>query len=104
MKRRDFIKRGAVAAGLAGSLKFLPSLIASEGNPARSSGQAEILPEAKLSDDYISRVQQDNFLPKPPQVADSSAPDDVKISPMPLAERVRRKIVPQRGFCSLSPD
>jgi len=27
----------------------------------------------------------------------------VRISPMPLAERVQRKIVPQRGFCSVSP-
>ena len=32
MKRRDFLKTGAVAAGLAGSLKFLPSLKAAESD------------------------------------------------------------------------
>ena len=27
----------------------------------------------------------------------------MKISPMPLAERIKRKIVPRRGFCSITP-
>ena len=100
MKRRDFIKTGAVAAGLAGSLKFLPSLKAAESDspkpPAPSAGE-------NRSADYLRRAQEDKFLPKPPVVADSSQPDAVKISPMLLAERVRRRIVPRRGFCSLSP-
>ncbi len=100
MKRRDFIKTGAVAAGIAGSLKFLPSLTAAESDsqkpPAPGAGD-------NRSADYLRRAQEDKFLPKPPVVADSSPADAVKISPMPLAERVRRKIVPRRGFCSLSP-
>ena len=36
-------------------------------------------------------------MPKPP------APATYPISPMPLAERIRRKVVPQRGFCSIAP-
>ena len=47
--------------------------------------------------------RKDKFLPKPPVFAESSQSGAVKISPMPLAERVKRKIVPQRGFCSLAP-
>jgi alpha-L-fucosidase 2 len=100
MKRRDFIKTGAVAAGIAGSLKFLPSLTAAESDspkpPAPGAGD-------NRSADYLRRAQEDKFLPKPPVFADSSGPGDVRISPMPLAERVRRKIVPRRGFCSLAP-
>jgi len=100
MKRRDFIKTGAVAAGLASSLKLLPSLTAAENDspkpPAPGTGE-------NRSADFLRRAQSDQFLPKPPVFADSSGPGDVRISPMPLAERVRRKIVPRRGFCSLSP-
>jgi alpha-L-fucosidase 2 len=48
--------------------------------------------------EYLHRVQGDRFLPKPPAPARS-----YPISPMPLAERVKRKIVPQRGFCSVAP-
>ena len=94
MKRRDFIKTGAVAAGLAGSLKLLPSLNAAEGDspkpPAPGSGE-------NRSADFLRRARSDQFLPKPPESA------GVSISPMPMAERIKRKIVPRRGFCSLTP-
>lgn len=101
MKRREFIKTGAVAAGLVGSLKFLPSLAAAESDSPKPP-----TPDAgdNRSADYLRRAQSDQFLPKPPVVADSTPADAVKISPMPLSERVRRKIVPRRGFCSLSPN
>jgi hypothetical protein len=94
MKRRDFLKTGAVAAGLAGSLKFLPTLKAAETDPQNpaTAGAGD-----NLTADYLRRAQSDQFLPKRPV---SVAPS---IAPMPLAERVRRKIVPRRGFCSLSP-
>ncbi|MGO8763908.1 MAG: glycosyl hydrolase family 95 catalytic domain-containing protein [Limisphaerales bacterium] len=91
MKRRDFLKTGAVAAGLAG---FMPPLMADETNPLTPSEQKGA-PE--LSADYLRRAQSDQFLPKPPELA------GVTISPMPLAERIRRKIVPRRGFCSIAP-
>jgi hypothetical protein len=55
------------------------------------------------SADYLRRVQRDEFLPRPPAFAESSRPAGVQISPMPLAERIKRKILPRRGFCSIAP-
>jgi hypothetical protein len=46
----------------------------------------------------MRRARIDRFLPTPPVPAQSD-----RIASMPLAERVRRKIVPQRGFCSIAP-
>jgi alpha-L-fucosidase 2 len=103
MKRRDFIKKSTVAAGLAGSLKLLPPLEAAESGPQKPTGQTGALPEGNRSTDILGRAQQDQFLPKPPAVAQSSRPGAIQIAPMPLAERIKRQIVPQRGFCSLSP-
>lgn len=97
MKRRDFLKRSSIAAGLAGSLNFLPSLIASEPQPAKSSGQTAGLPDDNRSTNYLRRTRSDQLLPKPPEFANAM------ISPMPLAERVRRNIMPRRGFCSIAP-
>jgi alpha-L-fucosidase 2 len=95
MKRRDFIKTGAVAAGVVGALEVIPSFAASESDPQTPPGKT---PADNRSADYLRRVQEDKFLPKPPLPARTYT-----ISPMPLAERVRRKIVPQRGFCSIAP-
>ncbi len=94
MRRRDFIKTSAVAIGVAGSLKALPSLGAADGNaPSPAAAPAD-----NRSADYLRRVRGDRFLPGPP------APGRTyQISPMPLAERIKRKIVPQRGFCSIAP-
>ncbi|MGO9109069.1 MAG: glycosyl hydrolase family 95 catalytic domain-containing protein [Thermoguttaceae bacterium] len=103
MKRRDFLKKSSVAVGLAGSLKLAPPLTAAESNPTMPSGQTGGLPEDNRSVDYLRRAQEDKFLPKPPALAESYGKADVRISPMPLAERVKRKIVPRRGFCSIAP-
>ena len=98
MNRRGFIKKTAVAAGLGGALQSKPAAGAPQQAPARSGAR----PAENRSSDYLRRVRQSDLLPKPPVYRDVSGPD-VRISPMPLAERVRRKIVPQRGFCSVSP-
>ena len=95
MKRRDFVTRGTVAAGLAGSTKLLKPLGAAQ-SPAPEPAQEEI-----RSAEYLRRAREDEFLPKPPAFKGSTGP--VPISPMPLAERIRRKIVPRHGFCSISP-
>jgi hypothetical protein len=89
MKRRDLLKTSA-AAGLIGSLEISPVLAAAEqtGAPPADNRPAE----------YLQRARGDSFLPKPPALA-----RPYPVSPMPLAERVRRKIVPQRGFCSIAP-
>src|ERR1051325_957019 len=93
MKRRDFIKTGAVAVGAMGSLKISPALAA--GLDSRKNGAAS---GDNRPAEYLRRVQGDRFLPKSPEPART-----YQISPMPLAERIRRKIVPQRGFCSIAP-
>lgn len=87
MNRGGFIKKSAIAAGLAGSVETPPTFTP---------------PADNRSADYLRRVRRDELLPKPPAIRDSSG-TEVKISPMPLSERVQRKIVPRRGFCSISP-
>jgi alpha-L-fucosidase 2 len=97
MRRRDFLKKGTVAVGLATSPELIAPLTASASDsqkPSRVSGP---------STDYLRRVQGDKFLPKPPAFAESVQLPAVRISPMSLAERIKRKIVPRRGFCSIAP-
>ncbi len=94
MKRRDFLKRGAVAVGAVGSLRIAPMLAAAESDSAKTGAPSADNRPA----DYLRRVQGDRFLPKPPTPARL-----YPISPMPPAKRVRRKIVPKRGFCSIAP-
>ncbi len=95
MKRRDFLTKGTVAAGLASSTKLLEPLQAVQ-DAAPKPAQQEI-----RSAEYLQRARQDKYLPKPAVQRESSGP--VPVSPMPLAERVRRNIVPRRGFCSIAP-
>ncbi|MEJ2647467.1 MAG: glycoside hydrolase N-terminal domain-containing protein [Sedimentisphaerales bacterium] len=108
MKRRDFLKQSTIAAGLVSSSGLLSPLKASESNtqkPSQTSDQISgSTSHAKIetrSAEYLSRVQKDELLPKPPVFTE--APANVKIKPMPLEERIRRKIVPQKGFCSITP-
>ncbi|HXS93945.1 MAG TPA: glycoside hydrolase N-terminal domain-containing protein [Candidatus Limnocylindrales bacterium] len=96
MKRRDFLTKGTAVAGLAGSAELLPPLVADQSAAAKPPAREEI-----RSAEYLQQVKQDKFLPKPPAFRESSGP--IPISPMPLAERIRRNVVPRRGFCSVSP-
>jgi alpha-L-fucosidase 2 len=93
MKRRKFIKTSATAAGLVGSLELSPLLLASE-NESRKTDVP--LPDNRPAE-YLNRVQEEPFLPKP------AAGRVLSMQPMSLEERIRRKIVPQRGFCSIAP-
>ena len=95
MKRRGFLKNGAITIGLVGTPSLL--LATSEGNDQKPSRISGADPEEIRSSKYLRRAQSNQFLPKPPKYA------NVAISPMPLAERISRKIVPQRGFCCLTP-
>lgn len=92
MKRRDFLKTSA-AAGLVGALT-----IESAQAVAEDDAHAETPPKDNRPADYLHRVRGDRFLPKAPAPARS-----YRISPMTLEERIRRKVVPQRGFCSIAP-
>ncbi len=106
MKRRDFIKSGAAVVGIAGAPNLLPSLlegeVVSQKSP-KSSSKITATPKENRSAEYLRRAKTDKFLPKPPVFAASKLTPNVEISPMPLAERLKRNIVPRKGFCSTSP-
>ena len=104
MKRRDFLTKGTAVAGLVGSAKLAPALMADHsGAPAPAAAKAEVAQDEIRSTEYLKRAREDKFLPGPPALRESVGPDDVPVSPMPLAERLRRNIVPRRGFCSIAP-
>ncbi len=94
MKRRIFVKTSAAAVGLVGSLEMSPLLAATANEfPEANTPLADNRPAA-----YINRVQGGVNLPNLPSTGRS-----YPIAPMPLDERIRLKIVPQRGFCSIAP-
>jgi alpha-L-fucosidase 2 len=106
MKRRDFIKKSAVAASMAGSTNLLPPLLASEHDSQKAlkrSDKAGVAQQDNRSVEYLRRVKKDRFLPKAPAFAQSKLAPAVRISPMPLTERLKRNVVPRKGFCSLVP-
>jgi hypothetical protein len=94
MKRRKFVKTGATAAGLAGTLEISSILAATE----QESQKSDVTVADNRPAEYLDRVQEDPFLPDMPKI-DKVYP----VSPMPLDERIRRNIVPRRGFCSVTP-
>ncbi|HMD78326.1 MAG TPA: glycoside hydrolase N-terminal domain-containing protein [Terracidiphilus sp.] len=111
MKRRDFlVKSTAAVVGLASSEKLLHSSTAGEGGQ-QGSTQVSSPPTAKAGlgtgrGSSVARVgdtAESKFPPKPPVFAASRLSPEVKISPMTLEERLRRGIVPRRGFCSTIP-
>lgn len=93
MRRRDFLKTSAAAAGLVGTLEVSPLLGGTE-----CKAQTGVATEDNRPVEYLHRVQADRFLPKTP-VAGRSYP----ITPMPLKRRISRKLVPSQGFCSIAP-
>lgn len=104
MRRREFLKTSAVAASLAGTAKLLTPAEASEATaPVAPTPPVpgDAPPADNRSAAYVRHAQEDPLLPKPPVVVEASGA--LQIAPMPLAERLKRKIVPLRGFCSLAP-
>ena len=94
MKRRNFVKTSAAAVGLMGTLEISPLLT----EPEKESPKKKEPLVDNRTDEYLNRVQGGPFLPKS-SVGGRSYP----LPPMPVEERVRQKIVPQRGFCSVTP-
>jgi alpha-L-fucosidase 2 len=94
MKRRQFVKTSTAAASLLGTLEISPLIAAAD----KESPEPGVPTADNRPAEYLDRVQGAPFLPKPPKIG-----KPYPISPMPLEERVRRKIVPQRGFCSIAP-
>jgi alpha-L-fucosidase 2 len=94
MKRREFIKTGAAVTGFVASMEISP-LLAKDEKQSSNIGNQKI---DNRSAKYLNRVQKEKRLPKLPVVGKSYS-----VSPMPLKERVKQKIVPQKGFCSVAP-
>jgi alpha-L-fucosidase 2 len=107
MKRRKFLKKSAVAASLVsipGSLLPLTACKESSHKSSRITRSYRTVQDEIRSTDYLKRVRLEENLPKPTVSLESyQTSPGLKISPMPLQERIKRKIVPQRGFCSLAP-
>ncbi len=106
MKRRDFLKKGTIVAGLASSSTLVLPAIAEETakqKPSEGSRPAGAVSEEIRSAEYLRRALADESLPKAPIQVESHGLDGVRISPMPLEERRQRGIVPRRGFCSIAP-
>ena len=105
MKRRDFLAKGTLAAGLAASPGLLAPILENRTSSAQLTEPSEQFakePEEIRSADYLRRAREDQLLPKMPARTDTHL-SGVKIVPMPLDERMRRGIVPRRGFCSITP-
>ena len=110
MKRRVFLKKTAVAAGAAGSAKLLFPFTAHGMGSEESLESAGTTPgpggavrKDIRSADYLRRVRGEKYVPGPPVFAESLQSPAVKVTPMSLAERLRRNIVPRHGFCSTAP-
>ena len=97
MKRRVFLRKTAMAASLAGSLKLTFPFAASGMSSKKSSlisNHISESPEAYQADKYVHKLQAfEESYPSPA----------VQVSAMSLTERLKRKIIPRRGFCSIAP-
>lgn len=106
MKRRDFLKKGTVVAGLGSSPSLMLPLMAEPNDlqhvPQELTTQVAARKEIR-SAEYLRRARADENLPKAPVVVASHGLSGVRISPMPVEERLRRGVVPRRGFCSIAP-
>jgi alpha-L-fucosidase 2 len=106
MKRRDFLKRGTLAAGLVSAPNLLVPLAngdteMQEAPPASDRGPA--LPEEIRSPEFLRRERAEKYLPESAELREVRGAGDVLISPMPLNERLKRNLVPRLGFCSREP-
>ena len=110
MERRVFLRNSDFFAGMAGVLKlhlpFTDTGIESE-KPAPISNQSSMLAGTTQEDirsaEYLRRVKENKFLPRPPVFKESKLTLEVRITHMSLAERLKQNIVPRHGFCSITP-
>jgi alpha-L-fucosidase 2 len=106
LKRRDFLKKGGIIAGLAGSQNLILPAIANDESaqkPSRNSKPGGARRKEIRSTDYLLRARADEYLPGSPVEVVPHGMAGVTIAPMPLAERLRRNIVPRHGYCSTMP-
>src|SRR5512146_310647 len=106
MKRRDFLQKGTLLAGIAGTKSMIAPLLAAESNAStkeKARSKAPTRPKELRSGDYLRRARSLKFPEKSLAIRKSETAAGASVSPMPLEERLKRNIVPQKGFCSLEP-
>jgi len=106
MKRRDFLQKGTLVAGIAGAQSVIAPLLASENKAATQTPpktKTEAPPKELRSAEYLKRAKSEKFLTKSPAFRKSETASGVSVSPMSLTERLKRNVVPRNGFCSLEP-
>jgi len=106
MKRRDFLQKGTLVAGIAGTQTFIAPLLAAETKSTTSSSanpKPSATPKELLSKEYLQRARSEKYPPKLPAIRKSETAAGVSVLPMSLAERIKRNVVPRKGFCSLEP-
>jgi alpha-L-fucosidase 2 len=107
MKRRKFLNKIAVAAGIVsipGTLLPLASCTETSRKSSRISGSSLTGQKENRSSGYLKKVLAEKNLPKHVRLSGSGQSSaGLQIIPMPRTERIRRKILPRRGFCSLAP-
>ncbi len=106
MKRRDFLQKGTLVAGFAGSQTLLAPLLAGENEtakPAPPKPQTTATPKEVRTAEYLKRAKVQKYPPKLPAIRESETADSTTVSPMPLTTRLERNLVPRMGFCSLEP-
>ena len=105
MKRRDFLQKGTLVAGLAGSQSLIAPLLAERkpAKPANDKTQSATPAQELRTPEYLRRAKAGKFTAKLPAIRGSETAAGVPVLPMSLAERLKRNIVPRKGFCSLEP-
>ena len=106
MKRRDFLQKGSLVAGFAGSQTLLAPLLAGENEtakPAPPKPPTTATPKEVRTAEYLKRAKVQKYPPKLPAIRESETADGITVSPMPLTIRLERNLVPRVGFCSLEP-
>lgn len=106
MKRRDFLQKGTLVAGIAGTKTMMAPLLTAESKAStieKARAKASIRPKELRSADYLRRARSLKFPEKSLAIRKSETAAGVLVSAMPLEERLKRNVVPKKGFCSLAP-
>jgi len=106
VKRRDFLKKGTIVAGLASSSNLILPALAEKSarrKPSQDSRLTATAPEEIRTAEFLRRELSEKYLPKAPVFREVKGEGGVPISPMPLEQRLRLGIVPLQGFCSIAP-
>ena len=110
MKRRVFLKKGTYAAGFVGSMNFIAPFTLKGMDfkkqsriPEQSTSLKGMKKPVGKKNANIKLQYGNEILPKKPVLAQSKLPPEIRISAMPLEERLKRNVVPRRGFCCTSP-